>query len=200
MARKACGPCYRRMGAITQAMAKAAVSYGVDIRLSTRCTGSLSKMGTPSALRRTKAKPSAPRPSPPGLIPSCSTSTSSMRSPCPRDFVGAWKLALRLGHVSYERCAFRIAGFHRFAGRALAEHHAAGIIIARALPIWSRPISTRGLLGGRAAYRGISHSSTLDDTLAPRGQHVASLFCQHVAPKLPDGSSWDEHRETVAVS
>jgi phytoene dehydrogenase-like protein len=27
---------------------------------------------------------------------------------------------------------------------------------------------------------------------------VASLFCQHVAPRLPDGSSWDEHRETVA--
>ena len=41
-------------------------------------------------------------------------------------------------------------------------------------------------------------SSTLDDTLAPPGQHVASLFCQHVAPQLPDGSSWDEHRETVA--
>jgi phytoene dehydrogenase-like protein len=41
-------------------------------------------------------------------------------------------------------------------------------------------------------------SSTLDDTLAPKGQHVASLFCQHVAPELPDGSSWDVHRETVA--
>ena len=27
---------------------------------------------------------------------------------------------------------------------------------------------------------------------------MASLFCQHVAPKLPDGSSWDDHRETVA--
>ena len=27
--------------------------------------------------------------------------------------------------------------------------------------------------------------STLDDTLAPPGQHVASLFCQHVAPELP---------------
>ena len=24
------------------------------------------------------------------------------------------------------------------------------------------------------------------------------LFCQHVAPKLPDGRSWDEARETVA--
>ena len=30
--------------------------------------------------------------------------------------------------------------------------------------------------------------STLDDSLAPAGQHVASLFCQHVAPVLPDGS------------
>jgi phytoene dehydrogenase-like protein len=40
--------------------------------------------------------------------------------------------------------------------------------------------------------------STLDDTLCPAGKHVASLFCQHVAPELPDGRSWDDHREEVA--
>ena len=40
--------------------------------------------------------------------------------------------------------------------------------------------------------------STLDDTLCPPGQHVASLFCQHVAPQLPDGKSWDDHRDEVA--
>src|SRR5258708_15131753 len=40
--------------------------------------------------------------------------------------------------------------------------------------------------------------STLDDTLCPSGQHVASLFCQHVAPQLPHGKSWDDHREEVA--
>src|ERR1700692_2755428 len=40
--------------------------------------------------------------------------------------------------------------------------------------------------------------STLDDSLAPSGAHVASLFCQHVAPQFADGSSWDQHRETVA--
>ncbi|MFO0324505.1 MAG: phytoene desaturase family protein, partial [Burkholderiales bacterium] len=40
--------------------------------------------------------------------------------------------------------------------------------------------------------------STVDDSLAPAGQHVASLFCQHVAPSLPNGDSWDLHRETVA--
>ena len=32
--------------------------------------------------------------------------------------------------------------------------------------------------------------STLDDTLAPPGQHVASLFCQHVArPFCPAGAT-----------
>ncbi|HYS48598.1 MAG TPA: NAD(P)/FAD-dependent oxidoreductase, partial [Xanthobacteraceae bacterium] len=41
-------------------------------------------------------------------------------------------------------------------------------------------------------------ASSLDDSLAPPGRHVASLFCQHAAPQLPDGSSWDTHRETVA--
>jgi phytoene dehydrogenase-like protein len=40
--------------------------------------------------------------------------------------------------------------------------------------------------------------STLDDSLAPPGRHVASLFCQHVAPQLPGGRSWDDARDTVA--
>ena len=40
--------------------------------------------------------------------------------------------------------------------------------------------------------------STLDDTLAPAGQHVASLFCQQVQPELSGGRSWDDHRDEVA--
>ena len=40
--------------------------------------------------------------------------------------------------------------------------------------------------------------STLDDSLAPPGAHVASLFCQHVAPQLPGGESWDARKEEVA--
>lgn len=38
--------------------------------------------------------------------------------------------------------------------------------------------------------------STVDDTLAPRGQHVASLFCQQFNPHL--GAKWNNQRETVA--
>jgi phytoene dehydrogenase-like protein len=40
--------------------------------------------------------------------------------------------------------------------------------------------------------------STLDDSLAPAGAHVAILFCQHVTPQFADGSTWDQHREAVA--
>ena len=40
--------------------------------------------------------------------------------------------------------------------------------------------------------------STLDDSLAPDGRHVMSLFCQHFNPDLPDGRSWDEVKDEVA--
>src|SRR5690606_19888982 len=35
-------------------------------------------------------------------------------------------------------------------------------------------------------------------TLAPEGRHVASLFCQHFAPQLPDGRDWTTERERAA--
>ena len=50
--------------------------------------------------------------------------------------------------------------------------------------------------GARAPIVELVISSTLDDTLAPPGQHVASLFCQHVHPDVDGG--WDAHRDTVA--
>jgi phytoene dehydrogenase-like protein len=40
--------------------------------------------------------------------------------------------------------------------------------------------------------------STLDDSLAQPGRHVASLFCQHFNPDLPDGKNWDDAKEQAA--
>jgi len=40
--------------------------------------------------------------------------------------------------------------------------------------------------------------SLSDDSLAPEGHHVMSLFCQHFRRHLPDGQSWDDVREDVA--
>ncbi|MEJ2120870.1 MAG: NAD(P)/FAD-dependent oxidoreductase [Alphaproteobacteria bacterium] len=40
--------------------------------------------------------------------------------------------------------------------------------------------------------------SLIDDTLAPSGAHVMSLFCQHFHPTLADGRSWDKAKYEVA--
>lgn len=40
--------------------------------------------------------------------------------------------------------------------------------------------------------------SILDDSLAPEGCHVMSLFCQHFNPDLSEGRSWDDVKESVA--
>ena len=41
--------------------------------------------------------------------------------------------------------------------------------------------------------------SLVDFTLSPPGKHVASLFCQHANPSLPDGRSWDDAKNEVAM-
>jgi phytoene dehydrogenase-like protein len=84
-------------------------------------------------------------------------------------------------------------------GRAAADHHTAGIIIAPTLAYMEQAYFDARTGGwSRRPIVELVIPSTLDDTLAPRGQHVASLFCQHVAPRLPDGQSWDAQREAVA--
>ena len=84
-------------------------------------------------------------------------------------------------------------------GRARGAHHTAGIILAPTLRYMERAyFDAREQGWSRQPIVEMLIPSTLDTSLAPPGQHVASLFCQHVAPQLPDGSSWDDHRETVA--
>ena len=79
------------------------------------------------------------------------------------------------------------------------DHLTAGIIIAPSLAYMDRAWQDSRAHGwSREPVIEVLIPSTLDDTLCPAGQHVASLFCQHVAPVLPDGKSWDDHREEVA--
>ena len=89
--------------------------------------------------------------------------------------------------------------FTALPGRAAADHHTAGIIMAPSLAYMDQ--AYLDAKAGGWSKRPIVEMlipSTLDDSLAPPGQHVASLFCQHVAPVLPDDASWDAHREEVA--
>jgi phytoene dehydrogenase-like protein len=86
-------------------------------------------------------------------------------------------------------------------GTALQPHHQSGILVGPSLRYFERAYfdakSKEHNPGwSRAPIVEMVISSTLDDTLAPQGQHVASLFCQHVHPEVDDG--WDAHRDTVA--
>jgi phytoene dehydrogenase-like protein len=79
------------------------------------------------------------------------------------------------------------------------DHLTAGIILAPSLAYMDRAWQDARSYGwSREPVVELLIPSTLDDSLCPPGQHVASLFCQHVAPQLPDGRSWDDHREEVA--
>jgi phytoene dehydrogenase-like protein len=92
-----------------------------------------------------------------------------------------------------------LPSFTALPGREPADHHTAGIIIAPSLTYMDRAYDDAKREGwSREPIVEMLIPSTLDDTLAPRVQHVASLFCQHVQPALSDGRSWDDHREEVA--
>ncbi|HJT39984.1 MAG TPA: NAD(P)/FAD-dependent oxidoreductase [Sphingobium sp.] len=79
------------------------------------------------------------------------------------------------------------------------EHHQSGIIIAPTLDYMDRAFMDARREGwSRDPIVEMLIPSTIDDSLAPQGAHVASLFCQQFAPVLPDGRSWDEERDAAA--
>jgi phytoene dehydrogenase-like protein len=79
------------------------------------------------------------------------------------------------------------------------DHHTAGIILAPNLSYMEQAYRDCIDYGwSRMPIIELVIPSTLDDSLAPAGTHVATLFCQHVRPQFADGSTWDQHREAVA--
>ena len=188
------------MGAITQAMAKCAQSRGVQIDVDSPVSEVLVENGRAVGVR-TEA----------GVVHRASAIVSNLNpkllyqslidpSELPSDFVnqiGRWRCGS--GTFRMNVALSELPDFRCLPGRALADHHTAGIIIAPTLRYMEQAYFDARTHGwSRAPIVEMLIPSTLDDSLAPPGQHVASLFCQHVAPQLPNGDSWDLHRETVA--
>ncbi len=84
-------------------------------------------------------------------------------------------------------------------GHAAAEHHASGMIIAPSLDHMDRAYQDARRDGwSREPIVEMLIPSTVDDSLAPPGAHVASLFCQQFAYDLPGGGNWDDARDAAA--
>ncbi|MFM7379218.1 MAG: phytoene desaturase family protein [Erythrobacter sp.] len=84
------------------------------------------------------------------------------------------------------------------------EHHQSGIIIAPTLDYMDKAFLDAKAHGwSKRPIVEMLIPSTVDDSLAPEGCHVASLFCQQFAPELPpkeDGTprDWDAEEDAAA--
>jgi phytoene dehydrogenase-like protein len=188
------------MGAITQAMAKAAVERGVDIRVSSPVREVLVEAGRAVGVVTESGEAIRARSVVSNLNPKLLYGSLIDPASLPQDFrerISHWRCGS--GTFRMNVALSSLPDFTVLPGSALAEHHTSGIIMAPSLAYMDQ--AYLDAKAGGWSKRPIVEMlipSTLDDSLAPPGQHVASLFCQHVAPVLPNGASWDDHREQVA--
>ena len=186
------------MGAITQAMASAARSHGVEIELDAgvreviverdRAVGVVLDNG-----RSIRAKYVASNVNP-KLLYTRLVPAGALPAPF-LDRIGKWRNGS--GTFRMNVALSKLPSFTALPGDG--DHLSAGIILAPSLGYMDRAWQDARQYGwSLEPVVEMLIPSTLDDSLAPPGQHVASLFCQHVAPQLPNGSSWDDHRDEVA--
>ena len=188
------------MGAITQAMARSAAARGADIRVGAgvrevlveqgRAVGAVTETG---AAFRAAAVISNLNP----RLLYLELLDAAVLPPDFRERIARWRCGS--GTFRMNVALSELPDFSCLPGRAMADHHTAGIIIGPTLSYMERAYFDARTHGWSAQpIVEMLIPSTIDDSLAPAGQHVASLFCQHVAPQLPDGKSWDQHRDAVA--
>jgi phytoene dehydrogenase-like protein len=188
------------MGAITQAMARAAAGHGVEIETDAPVREVLHEKGRAGGVvladgRIVRAAAVAANVNPKllytAMVPESALDAAFLRR------MRAWRCGS--GTFRINVALSQLPSFTALPGSDLADHHTAGIILGPSLDYMDRAYGDARSLGwSREPIIEMLIPSTLDDTLAPKGAHVASLFCQHVAPHLPDGATWNDRRERVA--
>ena len=183
------------MGAITQAMAKAARSKGVEIILDSPVEEIIVEggraVGAVAGGKSYRAKAVAANVNPRFLFGSL----------IPEGAV-APEISRRMAGWSAESATFRmnvaLSELPRFTSLPQAgDHLTAGIVIAPSLGYMDRAY-TSARTGGWALEPIVEMliPSTLDDSLAPPGRHVASLFCQHFPYEVEGG--WEARADEAA--
>ena len=185
------------MGAITQAMAKAAREAGVDIVLGTPVEEVIVERGRAAgvvaggkAWRATQTVAGVnPRLLFDRLVPK-----GAMPELAERHMAG-WSCesaTFRMNVALSELPQFTVLP-------KKGDHLTAGIIMAPSLDYMDRAFVDAKRDGwSKQPIIEMLLPTTLDPGLAPKGKHIASLFCQHFRYQLPAGKSWDKVRDKVA--
>ena len=186
------------MGAITQAMAKAAASKGVEIKTGVAVSEVLVENGKAVGVVTDAGDTLRARAVVSNLNPKLLFTKLVDPAAQPADFRERMQ-RYKCGSGTF-RMNVALSELPRFTCLPEAgDHMTAGIIIAPTLDYMDQAfVDARAQGWSKAPIVEMVIPSTLDDSLAPKGQHVASLFCQHVQPELSGGRSWDDHRDTVA--
>jgi phytoene dehydrogenase-like protein len=186
------------MGAITQAMAKAAGEYGVRIDVGSAVREIIVERGRAAGVvladgTTVRARAVIANVNPQHLFQALVPAEAVPRAMAER--MKTWKAGS--GTFRMNVALSRLPTFTALP--KAGDHLTAGTILAPSLSYMDEAYRDCVRYGwSRRPIVEMLIPSVLDDTLAPRGAHVASLFCQHVTPRFADGSSWDQHRETVA--
>jgi len=188
------------MGAITQAMAKEAVARGVEITTSAAVERVRVRAGTATGVvlaggEEIEAKITVANVGPKMLYLRLMDEADldpEFRSRMERFKGGSGTFRMNVA-------LSELPDFSALPGTNAQPHHGSGIVLGPSLAYFDRAYTDARAHGfSKEPIVEVLIPSTLDDTLAPRGQHVASLFCQQFSPKLPDGRTWDDERERAA--
>ena len=186
------------MGAITQAMAKEAVARGVEITLNAPVQRVEIASGCASGVVLDDGRTIRANRVVSNLNPKLLFQKLVARDALPAEFADRID-AYKVGSGTF-RMNVALSELPRFL--CLPEpglHHSSGIIMAPSLHYMEQAFFDAKTHGwSKAPIVEILLPSTVDESLAPKGKHVASLFCQHVAPVLSGGRHWDDHRDEVA--
>jgi phytoene dehydrogenase-like protein len=183
------------MGAITEAMARACREAGVEIVTEAPVEELIVErgraVGAVAARKSYRARAVAA-----GVHPQL-----LFRDLIP-DGAVAPEIARRMAGWASESATFRmnvaLSALPRFSCLpGPGDHLTAGIVIAPSLGYMDRAyLSARTGLWSAEPIVEMLVPSTLDDSLAPPGAHVASLFCQHFPYEVEGG--WEARREAAA--
>lgn len=186
------------MGAITQAMASSARKKGVEIETDNSVAKVLVKNGVAHGVLLENGETIEAKVIVSNLNPSLLFNKLVAPDHLPSDFAnrmrhykngsGTFRMNVALDQLPEFTCLQKQT-------RASSDHLTGGIVLAPTMSYLDRAYRDAKMNGwSKAPIVEMLIPSTMDTTLAPEGQHVASLFCQQFDPDV----DWDTHREAVA--
>ena len=191
------------MGAITQAMAAECLVRGVTLRTNAAVEHVVVEGGRAAAVRLAGGEVVGAKRLVANVNPKLLFERLVAPEHLPADFrarIAGYRCGS--GTLRINVALSELPDFTVLPGRHAQPHHASGIVIAPSLGYMERAYFDAKTLGwSTAPIVEMLLPSVVDDTLAPQGMHVASLFCQHVHPDLATvlpGRTWDGARDEVA--